>query len=61
MAHVLAEITAKINPTRRDRSCPRAVKRARHNSHRVKRPTDRSTRHTNPPTIHIHALTPRAA
>jgi hypothetical protein len=61
MAHVLADITAKISPVRRYRTCPRAVKRARHNSYRVKRPNDRSTRHGGPPTIHIHTITPRAA
>ena len=59
---MLADITDKINPPRRERSCPRAVKRARHNNYRVKK-TDEpsSTRHHGPPTIHIHALTPRAA
>jgi hypothetical protein len=61
MAHVLADITAKLNPTRRDRSCPRAIKRARHNSYRVKRPDDRSTRHEGPPTINIRGITPIAA
>jgi hypothetical protein len=59
---VLAEITAKINPERRDRTCPRAVKRARHNSYRVKKPHERaSIHHDGTPTIHIHTLTPRAA
>jgi hypothetical protein len=59
---VLADITDKINPPRRDRSCPRAVKQARHNSYRVKT-TDEpsSTHHDSPPTIHIHALTSKAA
>ena len=61
MPHVLAEITAKINPVRRERSYPRAVKRTRHNSYRVKRPDDHSSRHTGPPTINIRSLTPRAA
>jgi hypothetical protein len=59
---VLADITAKINPERRDRTCPRAVKRARHNSYRVKKPHERAgIHHDGPPTIHIHTLTPRAA
>jgi hypothetical protein len=59
---VFAEITAKINPERRDRTCPRAVKRARHNSYRVKKPGEPSSiRHDGTPTIHIHAMTPRAA
>ena len=59
---MLAELTEKINPERRDRTCPRAVKRARHNSYRVKKPDEpASIRHDGPPTIHIHALSPRAA
>jgi hypothetical protein len=62
LPHVLAEITATINPKRRHRSCPRTVKRARHNNYHVKKPDERaSTRHHGPPTIHIHALTPQAA
>ena len=36
---------------RRERSYPRVVKRMRHNSYRVKKPGDRSTRHDSPPTI----------
>jgi len=57
---VLAEITRTINPRRRNRTCPRAVKRARHNSHRVKKPTNHaSTRHAGPPTINIRGLTPQ--
>jgi hypothetical protein len=61
MPDVLAQITRKINPERRHRTCPRAVKRARHNSYRVKLPGDRSTRHNGPPTIRLHTITPRAA
>lgn len=61
LPHVLAAITRKINPVRRERSCPRVVKRARHNNYRVKRPADRNIRHNSPPTIHIHKLAPRAA
>jgi hypothetical protein len=49
-------------PPRRDRTCPRAVKRARHNSYRVKKPGEpASTRHDGPATIRLHALNPRAA
>jgi hypothetical protein len=49
----MADITARRNlsPQRRHRTCPRAVKRARHNSYRVKKPGDTGTRHNNPPTI----------
>lgn len=59
---VLAQITAKINPPRRDRTSPRAVKRARHNTYRVKKPGEAaSTRHDGPATIQIHHANPRAA
>jgi len=38
----MADITRRrnLNPRRRNRSYPRVVKRARHNSYRVKRPGD---------------------
>jgi hypothetical protein len=58
---VLAEITSKINAERRHRTCPRAVKRARHNSYRVKKPGETTTRHDGPATIRLHTITPRAA
>jgi hypothetical protein len=38
---------------RRHRSYPRVVKRGRHNSYRVKKPGDKGTRHTAPPTIQL--------
>jgi hypothetical protein len=46
-------ITAKrhLNPVRKDRTYPRVVKRARHNSYRVKRRTDHGIRHDHPATI----------
>lgn len=57
-----AEITRGLNPPRRHRTCPRVVKRARHNSYRVKKPDEpASTRHPGPPTIRLHPLAPRAA
>jgi hypothetical protein len=50
------------SPTRRERTRPRAVKRARHNKYRVKKPGEpASTRHTRPATIMLHTLNPRAA
>jgi hypothetical protein len=53
----VAEITDKINPERRNRTCPRAVKRARHNSYRIKKPDEpSSTRHPSPPTINEAVL-----
>jgi hypothetical protein len=49
-------------PERAERSCPRAVKRARHNKYRVKKPGEpASTRHRTPATIMLHSLDPRAA
>jgi hypothetical protein len=49
----MTDITARpnLNPARRHRSHPRAVKGARHNSYRVKHPGDHGTRHDRPPTI----------
>jgi hypothetical protein len=46
----MADITDRrnLNPARRHRSYPRMVKRARHNSYRVKRPGDTGTRHDGP-------------
>ncbi len=51
----MADITKKrhLNPDRRDRSYPRAVKRRSHNSYRVKKPDDRGTRHSRPATIKL--------
>ncbi|WP_206745015.1 hypothetical protein, partial [Pseudofrankia sp. BMG5.36] len=57
-----AEITRTLNPPRRHRTCPRVVKRPRHNSYRVKkRDEPASIRHPGPPTIRLHPLAPRAA
>jgi hypothetical protein len=42
--------TSTSTPSRRHRTYPRAVKRARHNSCRVKRPGDYGTRHPGPAT-----------
>ncbi|MBV9314061.1 MAG: hypothetical protein JO100_10045, partial [Pseudonocardia sp.] len=59
---LLTQIATLRIPTRRERTCPRAVKRARHNSYRTKKPTEpASTRHPAPATIHLHTLQPRAA
>ncbi len=62
--HVLPRITAeainKTNPARQQRTWPRAVKRARHNSYRVKKPGKTGTRHPGPATIRLHTITPRA-
>jgi len=61
LPHVLTEITRKTTPPRRHRTCPRAVKRARYNNYRIKKPGETSTRHPGPPTVMIHTITPRAA
>ena len=41
------------------RTCPRVIKRARHNSYRVKRPGEVSVTHTSPPTIQLEGLRQR--
>jgi len=58
----MADITRKrnLNPERRQRTYPRVIRRARHNSYRVKRPGDIGTRHDTPPTIALVNL-PTAA
>jgi 3'-phosphoadenosine 5'-phosphosulfate (PAPS) 3'-phosphatase len=45
-----------LNPVRRHRTYPRVIKRARHNSYRVKRPSDQGIRHSRPPTIKLANL-----
>jgi hypothetical protein len=59
-AAVFAEMLERLNPKRRMRTCPRVIKRARHNSYRVKRPSDVAVTHTSPPTIKLEGL-PAAA
>jgi hypothetical protein len=59
----MADITSPRNLNqRRERTYPRVVKRARHNSYRVKRPGDHGTRYDSPPTITLVNLKkPQAA
>lgn len=59
----MAAITSKknLNPKRRNRTYPRVIKRARHNSYRVKRPGDHGIRHAGPPTIRLVNLPPGRA
>ena len=54
----MASITARryLNPPRRHRTYPRVVKRARHNSYRVKRVSDQGIRHASPPAIKLANL-----
>ena len=56
----MADITApkNLNPPRRHRTCPRAIKRCRHNSYRVKKPGDHGIRHSGPATINLVNLSP---
>ena len=51
----MASITRKknLNPRRRHRTYPRVVKRARHNSYRVRNPGDPGPRHGRPATIRL--------
>ncbi len=54
----LADIVGKILPTRRHRTCPRAVKHLLHNAYRAKKRTKpASTRHPGPATIRLRSLT----
>jgi len=55
LAKIRREISTQrhLNPARPDRCYPRVVKRARHNSYRVKQPTDVGVRHPGPPTIDL--------
>lgn len=51
----MADITRRrnLNPRRRHRFYPRVIKRAHHNSYRVKRPGDTGIRHHGPATIQL--------
>ena len=42
-----------LNPGRRHRTCPLAIKRGLHNAYRVKRPGDKNIRHDGPATIRL--------
>jgi hypothetical protein len=56
----MTDITSprNLNPARRHRSCPRVVRRARHNSYPVRKPQDTGTRHHGPPAIRLVNLQP---
>jgi hypothetical protein len=49
----IEEILEIPNPKRRERSCPHALKRARHNHYYVKRPDQKNIAHGSPPTIRL--------
>ena len=56
LAETIDEITKKRLGPRRNRTCPRVIKRYRAHSHRIKRTTDKIQLHTDPPKIHIFAV-----
>lgn len=51
----MADITAgrNLNPARRHRTCPRAIRRGRHNAYRVKKRGEPCIRHDGPATIRL--------
>jgi hypothetical protein len=52
LEQVKADITSRQNLNqRRERTYPRVIKRARHNSYWIKKPGDHGTGHNSPPTI----------
>ncbi|RAY16366.1 hypothetical protein DPM19_05665 [Actinomadura craniellae] len=53
LTETIEEIYERPNRRRRERTCPRVVKRGRHNSYPVKRPHHKTIRHTEPPQIKI--------
>ena len=54
LERIMADITSpKHLNTRRERTYPRAVKRARHNSYPVRKPGQHGTRHEAPATIKL--------
>jgi hypothetical protein len=51
-----------LNPPRRNRTCPRAIKRGRHNAYRIKKPGDQNIRYPGPATIQLRGRAkPQAA
>jgi hypothetical protein len=63
LAAVMADITSprNLNSAGRHRSCPRVVRRVRHNSYPVKKPGDTGTRHHGLPAIRLVNLRPQPA
>jgi hypothetical protein len=51
----MTQITRKrhLNPPRRHRTYPRAIKRPRHTSYRTLKPGDHGTRHDGPPATRL--------
>jgi hypothetical protein len=61
LAAVYADINRQTFPIPQGTKLPRAVKRARNNSYRIKKAGEHSIRHPTSPTINIRALQPRGA
>ena len=60
----MADITAgnHLNPQRRHRTCPRAVKKTNRTPYRAKTPQDRNINHHGPPAIRLaNRVKPQAA
>lgn len=53
-------LKSNLNPPRRHRTCPRAIKRTRPSPYRVKTADDHSTRHHGPPAIRVLDPKPQA-
>ena len=49
----IAELTQRLNPKRRHRTCPRAVKRTRLKYQRTKRDGEQTLNHDAPPKIEL--------
>jgi hypothetical protein len=49
----IEEIAERPNPPRRERTCPRAVKRMSHTTFPTKKRTQRNISHDSPPTIRL--------
>ncbi len=60
----MADITARkhLNPERRHRTCPRAVKKTNRTPYRARTPQDTNITHHGPPTIRlVNPVKPQAA
>jgi hypothetical protein len=49
----IEEIAERPNPARRERTCPRAVKRTQHTAFLMKRREQKNIQHESPPTIRL--------
>jgi hypothetical protein len=49
----IKEIAERPNPARRERTCPRAVKRTQHTAFPMKKRDQKNVSHASPPTIRL--------